>query len=257
MYKRFDESYEIIFNKKICTDYFKLKVKVPCDEIKCYPGQFFMISIPGVFLRRPISVYDAKKNTISFLYKVVGKGTKILSEIKSGVIQLLGPVGNSYKLTSNILKSKTKGLNFNPVIVAGGTGIASVHFLATKLKIKGVLYYGARSKKDLLCLNKFKKMGWKIFVSTDDGSKGYKGCVTDMLLKNLKDRDVLFACGPTPMLKKIFEIAKERKIKGFASLEKKMACGIGNCQGCAVKIKNQNKMVCKDGAIFKIEDINI
>ncbi|MDR0799919.1 MAG: dihydroorotate dehydrogenase electron transfer subunit [Endomicrobium sp.] len=282
--KRFDKSYKIISNREICTGYFELKVKADAVSKYCSPGQFFMISIPDVFLRRPLGIHDVKKDTVSFLYSVVGKGTKILSEMgrtyKSVLsskgdcneIKMLGPLGRGYNLTPDVSSmslsqtslslskkelAETKNISFNPVIVAGGTGIASVHFLAAKLKKKGILYYGARSKKDLLCLDKFKKIGWKVAVSTEDGSEGYKGYITDVLSKNLKDGDMLFACGPTPMLKKVLQIAKERNIKGFVSLEEKMACGVGNCQGCAVKINGGNKMVCKDGPVFGIEDLEL
>jgi dihydroorotate dehydrogenase electron transfer subunit len=247
--KRFDKNYEIISNKEVCRGYFELKVKAD-DVLKhCSPGQFFMIEVPGVFLRRPISVYAIKKDRLSFLYKVVGKGTMILSGISSGEIRLLGPLGKGYDLETY------KG--FNHVIVAGGTGIASVHFLAMKLDKKGTLYYGARSSKDLLCLDKFEKLGWKIEVSTEDGSKGYKGYITDVLEKNLKSDDMIFVCGPTPMLKKVMDIAKLKNVKGFASLEEKMACGLGNCQGCAVKVDGKIKMTCKDGPVFKIEQVEL
>jgi dihydroorotate dehydrogenase electron transfer subunit len=247
--KRFDKSYKIISNKEICAGYFELKVKIDETSKHCFPGQFFMIGVPGVFLRRPISVYDIKKDTLSFLYKVVGKGTKILSEMQSGELQLLGPLGKGYDLET-YKKS-------NHVIVAGGTGIASVHFLAARLEKKGTLYYGARSKKDLLCLDKFKKIGWKVVVSTEDGSKGHKGYITEILSEKLKETDVIFVCGPTPMLKKVLRIAKEKNVKGFASLEEKMACGAGNCQGCAVKVNGQTEMTCKDGPVFKIEQVEL
>ncbi|MCA6080035.1 MAG: dihydroorotate dehydrogenase electron transfer subunit [Endomicrobium sp.] len=282
--KRFDKSCKIISNREVCTGYFELKVKADDVSKYCSPGQFFMISIANVFLRRPLSVHDVKRDTVSFLYGVVGKGTKILSEMgrtsKSvfsrgggcNEIKILGPLGRGYNLTPGVssmffpqaslsLSKKwsagIKDISFNPVIVAGGTGIASVYFLAAKLKKKGILYYGSRSKKDLLCLDKFKRIGWKVVVSTEDGSEGYKGYITDMLSKNLKDGDVLFACGPTPMLKKVLQIAKEKSLKGFVSLEEKMACGIGNCQGCAVKINGKSKMVCKDGPIFGIEGLEL
>jgi dihydroorotate dehydrogenase electron transfer subunit len=252
--KRFDKTYKIVSNKEVCAGYFELKVKA--NDIKhCLPGQFFMIGIAGVFLRRPLSVYNLKTNVVSFLYKVVGKGTVILSRMRSGQLQILGPLGKGYALEI------CKDLNY--VVVAGGTGIASLHFLATKLgknkpyKKKGTLYYGVRSKKDLLCLDKFKEIGWKVVVSTEDGSKGYKGYITDILEKKVKDSDVLFACGPMPMLKKVVQIAKEKKVKGFVSLEEKMACGVGNCQGCAVNINGAIKMTCKDGPVFKIEEVNL
>jgi dihydroorotate dehydrogenase electron transfer subunit len=286
--KRFDKSYKIISNKEICDGYFELKVKADTVSKHCYPGQFFMIGIPGVFLRRPISIHSVEKGNISFLYSVVGRGTKILSEMgrfsgrafcrekgKDGYdeIKMLGPLGRGYGLTPNApsrflshvpfgsyekkICPKSRGIGFNSVIVAGGTGIASVYFLATKLRRGGILYYGVRSKKDLLCIDKFKKIGWKIVVSTEDGSKGYKGYITDVLSENLRDGNTLFACGPVPMLKKVLHIAREKNIKGFVCLEEKMACGIGNCQGCAVKINGENKLICKDGPVFEIKDVEL
>jgi dihydroorotate dehydrogenase electron transfer subunit len=246
---RFDKNYKIISNKEVCTGYFELKIKIDNVTKHCLPGQFFMIEVPGVFLRRPLSVHDVKEDTSSFLYKIVGKGTTILSSISNGTIQLLGPLGKGYNLETY--------KDSNHIIVAGGTGIASVHFLAAKLSKKGTLYYGARSQKDLLCLDKFEELGWKIEVSTEDGTAGYKGYITDILQKSLKSDDVMFACGPTPMLKKVLELAKEKNVKGFASLEEKMACGLGNCQGCAVKIGGKTKMTCKDGPVFKIEQLEL
>ncbi|MDR1695210.1 MAG: dihydroorotate dehydrogenase electron transfer subunit [Endomicrobium sp.] len=276
MKKRFDKTYKIISNKEICAGYFELKVKADAQIVKvCNPGQFFMISAPEVFLRRPISIHNAENGVISFLYKVVGKGTKTLSKMQSGEISMLGPLGNGYPISRSELVSESAVKSF-PVIVAGGTGIASVHFLAVKLKNKGTLYYGAKTKKDLLCLDKFKKAGWKIIVSTEDGSKGLKGFITDALKEKLGERSGepgnkplpgcraaglpnfrLYVCGPTPMMKAVFKIAKESNISGYASLEEKMACGIGNCQGCAVKVSGKTKMTCKDGPVFKIEEIEI
>jgi len=300
--KRRDKDCKIISNREICSGYYELKIKSPLLAGQCVPGQFFMLTVPGVFLRRPLSVYDAKNGIISFLYKVVGKGTKILSEMKSGEIKILGPLGSGYPLTP-LSKLQTP----NSVIVAGGTGIASVHFLASKLRRKGTLFYGAKTKKDLLCLDKFKKIGWKIIVSTEDGSKGHKGFITKQFeewsvksgvngnngdagmrrcadakqrqnsrggtgwLKEGKEgmpfsvnstihssnSTLLYVCGPTPMIKAVLEIAKENNINGYVSLEEKMACGIGNCQGCAVKINGVNKMTCKDGPVFKIEEIDL
>jgi len=262
MRQRFDEDYEIIYNRRIQSHYFELKIKVGDIYKYCFPGQFFMISVPGVFLRRPFGICDAndKEKSVSFLYKIVGKGTEILANIKSGTLKLLGPLGKGYDLEfSTALNSDayTYVDHGNNVIVAGGTGIASVHFLASRLKKKGILYYGARSKSDLLHLANFRGLGWRIILSTEDGSEGYKGYITDILSEQLKSRDTIFTCGPVPMLKEVFKIAKGRNVLGFASLEEKMACGLGNCQGCAVKIRGQSKMVCKDGPVFKIEDVEL
>jgi dihydroorotate dehydrogenase electron transfer subunit len=246
--KRFDKTCRIISNKEICAGYFELKVKIGSISEHCSPGQFFMIGIPGVFLRRPLSIHDFKNGVLSFLYKIVGKGTAILSKMQSGELQFLGPLGDGYNLETY--------KDLNHVIVVGGTGIASMYFLVTKLKKKGILYYGARSKKDLLCIDKFKNKGWEVIVATEDGTKGYKGYITDILETKIKNNDVLFACGPMLMLKKVSHIIKEKGVKGFVSLEEKMACGVGNCQGCAVKIDGQIKMVCKDGPVFKMGTID-
>jgi dihydroorotate dehydrogenase electron transfer subunit len=175
--KRFDKSYKIISNKEIRDGYFELKIKAEAVSKYCYPGQFFMINIPEVFLCRPISIHCVEKGTVSFLYSVVGRGTKILSEMgrssgsvisrrKEGKdvcdeIKMLGPLGRGYGLTSNASSKflsrvsfgpyekksspKSRGMSFNPVIVAGGTGIASVYFLATKLSRKGIICYGVHS----------------------------------------------------------------------------------------------------------------
>lgn len=244
--KRADKSFKIISNKCLFDDYFELKIDIGNLSKSCNPGQFFMINVPGVFLRRPLSIYDVNKNMVSFLYKVVGKGTKLLSQIKNGEIEILGPLGCGYPLNNN--------LKHTNIIVAGGTGIVSVHYLAKMLKT-GILYYGAKTKKDLICLDKFKKLGLKIIISTEDGSKGYKGFVTEILEKELKQTDVLYSCGPMPMLKAVAKIASSKKVKGYLSLEEKMACGFGNCQGCAVQIGNTTKMVCKDGPVFNIEEV--
>ncbi|MDR2676734.1 MAG: dihydroorotate dehydrogenase electron transfer subunit [Endomicrobium sp.] len=260
MNKKFDKNYKIISNVKVHGNYFELKIKAPITVKHCHPGQFFMLSIPNVFLRRPISIHNIKKNTIIFLYKVIGDGTRNLSKIKSGKIQLLGPLGNSYydlNFVPSSQKINNKSCNFSPIIIAGGTGIVSLYFLAINLNTRGTIYYGVYSEKDLLCLEKFKKIGWKIIISTEDGSQGYKGYITDILHKDLRNDNTLFVCGPASMLKKVSQIAKEKNINGFASLEEKMACGIGNCQGCVVKVKGQNKRVCRDGTIFRIEDIDL
>ncbi|MDR2426003.1 MAG: dihydroorotate dehydrogenase electron transfer subunit [Endomicrobium sp.] len=257
MNKRFDKSYKIISNKEVCGGYFELNVDAGNDVIKaCAPGLFFMISVPGVFLRRPISIHNAIDGIISFLYKIAGEGTRKLSEIKTGEISMLGPLGSGYPVSCHEYTSKFFQ-DYYPVIVAGGTGIASVYFLASKLENKGTLFYGARAKKDLLCLDKFKKLGWKVIVSTEDGSKGYKGLITQILERRLKTGYTLYMCGPAAMMKAVIKMAREKNICGYASLEEKMACGIGSCQGCAVQINGQNKMTCKDGPVFKIEEIEI
>ncbi|MDR2772793.1 MAG: dihydroorotate dehydrogenase electron transfer subunit [Elusimicrobiota bacterium] len=245
---RSDRSYEIISNKKLSSGFFELKIYAKKEASLCKAGQFFMINVPGVFLRRPISVHNSNKNTLSFLYKVVGKGTKILSTINKK-IEMLGPLGNGYCLVSSS----------DNVVIAGGSGIASIFFLISKLSQKGVLYYGAKTKKDFVCIDRVKKLGWKIVLSTEDGSMGYKGLITDKFWIDYKGKDkpYIYVCGPIPMIKATAKVAKEFGLFGQVSLEEKMACGFGNCQGCAVCIDGKNKTVCKDGPVFNIKDIKI
>ncbi|MDR1952247.1 MAG: dihydroorotate dehydrogenase electron transfer subunit [Elusimicrobiota bacterium] len=250
---RRDTVCKIISNKQAGKFFFEMKAEWISAAKICAPGQFFMINIPGVFLRRPMGVHKIEKKTISFLYKVAGKGTGILSQMKKGKIEILGPLGNGYDLN---IGSKT------PVLIAGGTGIASLYCLAAAIKKKkGILFYGARSRKDLICLDKFRKLGWRVFISTEDGSKGYKGFVTEMFEKDLalrfREKEnfssyYIYVCGPSPMMNAAIKIARHYSLSGCVSLEEKMACGVGNCQGCSVLIDGQNKMVCKDGPVFYI-----
>ena len=255
--KRWDYQLKIKENKNLGLNFYKISVVSKQIASAACAGQFCMIGIERVFLRRPLSIYsvDKKTGTVSFLYKVVGKGTDILANMQEGEsVKILGPLGKGYPIEFEN--------NLAPVLVGGGTGIASIHFLAESLKIlkknfekTGSIYYGVRTKKELVCLNEFKKMGWNVFVSTEDGSQGYKGYVTDLLAKQIKKESVVYVCGPTPMMKKVISIAKDNNISGYASLEEKMACGVGNCQGCAVKISGKHKMVCKDGPVFDIAEI--
>ena len=248
--KRWDYQLEITENKNICLNFYKFSIVSKEIASAACAGQFCMIGLEKVFLRRPLSIYsvDKKNGTVSFLYKIVGKGTDILAILPVGSkVKVLGPLGQGYPLD---VKN-----NVEPVLVAGGTGVASIHFLASSLSKPGSLYYGVRKKEELMCLTEFEKKGWKLNISTEDGSFGYKGFVTDLLAKQIQHNSVIYVCGPTPMMKKVSEIAKEKNIPGYASLEQKMACGVGNCQGCAVKIKNAYKMACKDGPVFSISDI--
>jgi dihydroorotate dehydrogenase electron transfer subunit len=286
---RIDKAVEIISNKNIVGDYFELKIKAGEITQHCNPGQFFMITAPGVFLRRPISIHSIEGSNICFLYKVIGQGTRSLSEMQKGQLEILGALGNGYLRENReeravasspivskfpFLPSPTREVEerdakrgegkaevlslsapFFPVLIAGGTGIASLYFLSQRLSQKGILYYGAKNKKDLLCLSKFKKLGWKVVIATEDGSAGKKGFITPLLEKDLQKMPpvYIYVCGPMPMIDTVIKIAKQYNLKGCASLEEKMACAVGNCQGCAVKIDGQNKMVCKDGPVFDFD----
>jgi len=146
-------------------------------------------------LRRPLSIYSAENDKIEFLYKVIGKGTERLTKLKKGeCVQVLGPLGNGYRL---------KSAKF-PLLIAGGTGVASLRFLAEKLKKPGILFYGAKNEEEFVRLPGVSKKKWEIKYSTDDGSKGHKGFVTDFFEKYVKTKGfegiVVYACGPNVML---------------------------------------------------------
>jgi dihydroorotate dehydrogenase electron transfer subunit len=166
---------------------------------------------------------------------------------------VLGPLGSGYD------PGAVKG-NKVPVLVAGGTGIASLNFLAERLKVKGMLFCGARTKKELVGLERFKKLGWQVETATDDGTNGFKGFVTDLcggaFSKMTCSEIILYCCGPHGMLKECLALSKKHNIRGYASLEEMMACGTGNCQGCAVKINGEYKRACSDGPVFSLKDID-
>ena len=211
-----------------------------------------MLKAPGVFLRRPLSIFSVSGKRIEFLYKVIGKGTKALSELRAGdKLEVLGPLGNPY-----ILKTSN-----TPLLIAGGTGIASLNFLARKLNRAGIIFYGAKKKAEFVPLELPTRSGWKVRFSTEDGSRGHKGLVTADLENYLKENGgknfVVYACGPNAMLRGISDICKRYKTEGYVSLEEMMACGVGNCQGCPVKSGSTYKMVCKDGPVFNVNEVEI
>lgn len=254
---------KILENKKIKNNYFKMLIFSPSISKYACAGQFLNIKITHNYsplLRRPFSIHRIQGENIEILYKVVGKGTEILSQKKPNEsIDIIGPLGNGFELIS---------YNLTPIIVSGGMGVAPLVFLAEKLfknpksKIKNIplVLLGAKTKEDILCEEEFKKLGCKVEISTDDGSYGFKGKVTDLLKYLLSTRNyyklsTIYACGPRPMLKEIATISKRFNIPAQVSLEEHMACGIGICLGCSVKTKSGYKRVCKDGPVFKVEEI--
>jgi dihydroorotate dehydrogenase electron transfer subunit len=245
------------------------------------PGQFFHIR-PGSgydpLLRRPISVHriGSEPNIIEIMYKVLGKGTALLSRrSKATSLDVIGPLGNGFKI------SKDKS---DFILVAGGMGVAPLVALADELarfrKESITVVLGARTKSHIACDKEFKELGIKTIIITEDGSEGVKGLATDILEVCIEQFDVrktkrrlikkertnitigdyypqlsIYACGPTPMLKAISTIAARYRIQAQASLEERMGCGIGACLGCAVLTKQGYKRVCKDGPVFNLDDI--
>ncbi|MFH1406457.1 MAG: dihydroorotate dehydrogenase electron transfer subunit [Candidatus Omnitrophota bacterium] len=250
----------IVSNKEIAPGHYRMAIMAPEIARHARPGQFVHVRCDAgreTLLRRPFSIHrigsrfsvrgsrahteNRKPNTIEILYKVIGKGTEILSQRKLGEkLDIIGPLGNGFAISPKSL---------NPILVAGGIGAAPLLFLAEKLvrlSVSGsrlVVIIGARTKKLLLCEDEFKKLGVEVIVATEDGSKGKKGLASEVLLELLRTPNTehrtpnLYGCGPRPMLKELAKIAKQYKIPSQVSLEERMACGLGACMGCVVKTR--------------------
>ncbi len=221
---------------------------------ECRPGQFAELRIdetPAVLLRRPISIhsFDASKNEVGFLVQVVGDGTRWLASLATGdKVNVLLPLGNGFTRPDD---EKAKLL-----LVGGGVGCAPLYALAQELKSKGcdfTILIGARSAKDLYRRNDYEALG-RVEYTTEDGSLGEKGYVTNHSL--LKEKfDYIYTCGPKPMMMAVAKYAKEHNIACEASLENKMACGLGACLCCVEDTTSGHRCVCTDGPVFSIEEL--
>jgi dihydroorotate dehydrogenase electron transfer subunit len=272
----------ILKQGKINPNTFYLVLKNPSSAFKqAAPGQFLEIKVSNNYqplLRRPFSVHRLEKGALKILYKVVGQGTRLLSEKKAGdLLDVIGPLGNGFTYE---LRAKSQEL---PILVAGGMGVAPLMFLAEKLmqrkahpsaslrmrpeqgrgtqsaKRRATVLIGAKTKSELLCEKEFKKLGCEVKIATDDGTKGLKGFVSELLKQELSTIDyrpsTIYACGPKPMLKAVSQVAQARHLPCQVSLEEHMACGLGVCLGCVVETKQGRKLVCKDGPVFTGQDI--
>ncbi|UCD34488.1 MAG: dihydroorotate dehydrogenase electron transfer subunit [Nitrospiraceae bacterium] len=245
------ENRQLIENHFLLTLHPRKKIRRP------EPGTFFMLSVDSgldPLLKRPLSVHRWLGSDFQLLYRVAGKGTAILSRRKPGdILEVIGPLGNGFPL-----KQSPKGA----VLVAGGIGIAPVFALAEKLSSqRPLLFYGARTKQEVLCLDGLKRLGVQAVISTDDGSLGTKGSVINVLTQVASENpDMLrgqtfYACGPEPMLTALSGFAVQRGMKGYAALEERMACGIGTCLGCVVNTTGGYKRVCKEGPVFALDEV--
>lgn len=230
-------------NVKVGNDVFLMRLVGDLKEIK-NPGEFINISLPGYYLRRPISVCDFGSDYVDILYKVLGLGTKDMSEYLFGEkLQVLVGLGNGFKVKDNI----------KPMLVAGGIGIAPLISLAkiyNQKGIKPILVYGARSKDDLVLIDELKKLT-ELYLCTDDGSMGFKGNCVECIKENNLQFDYYYSCGPYRML----EALAKSYSNGCVSLEARMGCGFGACMGCSIKTVNGPKRVCKEGPVFESSEV--
>ena len=208
-------------------------------------GQFVNIQLDGLFLRRPISVCDYDEETLTLVYKVVGKGTEAMAKMLPGEkLDILTGLGNGYDLTLSGEK---------PVLLGGGVGVPPMYNLAKKLRAMGKavqVILGFNTKNEIFYENEFKALGCEVTVTTVDGSYGVKGFVTTVL-ENM-DYTYFYTCGPEPMLKAVH---KASKTSGQMSFEERMGCGFGACMGCSCKTLTGYKRICKEGPVMKKEEI--
>ncbi|MGB9715223.1 MAG: dihydroorotate dehydrogenase electron transfer subunit [Thermodesulfovibrionales bacterium] len=266
---------EVINNLPLNSRYNLLTVKPLEEVIQPYPGQFYMLKVSNSLdplLLRPFSFFRKTPEGIQFLFEIRGKGTLVMKQFKNGdVIHLIGPLGNGYPDMED---------NKIPVLIAGGIGIASIYSLVEKFGKNSILFYGALNRESLLMLDELKRLVNELIISTDDGSVGKKGTVIDAFNDfisynpSLITHYQIYACGRKQMLEVLTGIALKNGIKGYISVEENMACGLGACLGCAVRVKSKEsgaksrrqriedfnselvyKMVCKDGPVFPLEEI--
>ncbi len=279
---RFHERAEVLYNRKTPSGAMRLGVRMEVEGIVA--GHFFMLrAAPGLdpLLNRPLGAYrlldshgqamdregleagrgpdgSFSGHGVEFLYNVVGRGTALLAGRSEGeAISVLGPLGRGFCAPDGDEASRV-------VMVGGGMGIVPFYLLGAALEgIGGVFLYGARARAEAGLSADFKGLGCGVKVSTEDGSAGRKGLVTDLLVDEIKANSIVCACGPPGMLRAVAATAREAGARCYVSLEKTMACGIGVCLGCAVKTGaghggrgNGYRMVCSDGPVFDAAEID-
>ena len=229
---------------------------MPDEAGEPLPGQFYMIEVnrgSDPLLKRAFSLFKRTSDGFQLLYRIKGRGTSLLKEMKrDAALEVLGPLGNHYPVPSE---------EQVPLVIAGGIGIASVFPFISAHQGRAFVFYGARSGDEIFVLDELKAMSRDMFISTDDGSMGTKGNIVEVLDNYLDSKStdisryVLYACGPYPMLKAVSQVAASKGISAYVSMEERMACGLGACLGCVVKTKTGYKRVCKEGPVFKSEEI--
>jgi len=260
MKKLFQKKVQILHHIEVGPGYFRMGLAFPELAMIARPGQFVMVRLPDRYiplLRRPFSVHSRLVEGdeicgFELLYKVVGQATQAMSGLKAGdLLDVLGPLGNGF--------SCPDGLR-HVFLVAGGVGVACLCCLALFLKehkgVRSTVFLGGRSAADVLCQEEFDSIGAKVRITTEDGSLGEKGVITSMVQKALNvdgKPDMIYACGPTGMLKAVSDIAATRDVRCQISLETAMACGFGVCLGCAVEKGGSPGAylhACTDGPVF-------
>lgn len=244
---------DLCINESTGTDSYVLLKASPADGAlpETMPGQFAQLSSKAAFLRRPISIHDVEGGQISFLIQTVGEGTRWFRTLKAGdTLNTVLPLGRGFTLAEE---------GERVLLVGGGVGVAPLLYLGRTLKARGmkpVFLLGARTGSALLRLEAFQAIG-DVCITTEDGSLGERGFVTQHSILEKEHFTLIQTCGPTPMMKAIGQYALEHGIRCEVSLENRMACGIGACLCCVEDTAEGHKCVCTDGPVFDIADLKL
>ena len=235
--------FEIIENRPLTKDVFRMTLRGDTSDVTA-TGQFVNIKLDGLYLRRPISVCDWDAETLTIIYKVVGKGTEEMRRMQSGRLDVLTGLGNGYDLSR---------AGDRPLLLGGGVGVPPMYALCKQLIAMGKkvsVILGFNTKDEIFYEEEFRALGADVTVTTVDGSYGVKGFVTDAM--KALDYTYFYTCGPEPMLKAVYAASTTA---GQFSFEERMGCGFGACMGCSCKTKYGNKRICRDGPVLEKEEI--
>lgn len=254
------ETATIISQECLCDGIYSMYLATNAAEYAA-PGQFISVYPPGGarLLPRPISICETDgANRLRIVYRAAGGGTKEFSKLKSGdKLDILGPLGNGYfDALSQHIELETRAL-----LIGGGIGIPPMVELAKQLECEVSIVAGYKSDAEMFLTKELERFG-SLYISTDDGSAGTRGTVIDAIKENGIDTDVIFACGPRPMLKGVKDYAATAGIPAYVSMEERMACGVGACLACVCKSEGidehsqvDNKRVCADGPVFAASEV--
>ena len=245
------EIFKILTNQQLAKDVYRMTLTGDTCGIR--PGQFVNIKLDGLYLRRPISVCDCVGCVLTLIYKVVGKGTELMSKMtQCDELDVLTGLGNGYDLTKS---------GETPLLIGGGVGVPPLYMLCRKLAEEGrhpTVVLGFNKAEEVFYPNEFAALGAEVKVATADGSVGVKGFVTDAiaaLADEGKKFSYFYTCGPEPMLKAVYNSPVLDGVEGEFSFEERMGCGFGACMGCSCKTVTGYKRICKDGPVLEKKEI--
>lgn len=255
---QFQEKSIVVANQRLSAQYFRLILRAPRIAAQARPGQFVMAACGATLdplLRRPFSIHRCPGDeTVHLLIKIVGKGSRLLSELQpKAVVDLLGPLGRGFSFQAERIGC----------LVGGGVGMAPLLFLVEYANHQFQqhaplhVFLGGQTGDDLRQLGReFQELGCRVSLATDDGTLGHHGLVTEPLAQEIKAMHIAYACGPMPMMAATAALCKEARIACQVSLESHMACGLGACLGCAVHgADGHYRHVCKHGPVFAAEEV--